>query len=162
MHPDSQLRIQQDVDVAGKMQWFRGRCVEAGLPCTHQRQILYRALLEAADHPSPEMLYERVKRDIPSISLGTVYRNIKTFLDHGLIGEASLHHGSLRLEANNSAHHHLVCQRCRKMFDLPAEDVGEIRLRNALPRGFQVERFVVEAHGLCAECAAASRRRKQS
>lgn len=145
------------MDAEQRMQWFRDRCTEAGLPCTHQRQVLYQALLEAQDHPSPEMLYERVKRDIPSISLGTVYRNIKTFLDHGLIGEVSLHHGSLRLEANNAPHHHLVCRRCRKMFDLPAEQVDDIRLRHAVADGFQVERFVVEAHGLCAGCAQVSR-----
>jgi Fur family peroxide stress response transcriptional regulator len=147
------------MDVEHKMQWFRNRCVEAGLPCTHQRQVLYRALLEAADHPSPEMLYERVKHDIPSVSLGTVYRNIKTFLDNGLIGEVSLHHGSLRLEANNAPHHHLVCRSCRTMFDLPAEQVEDIRLRQSLPNGFRLERFVVEAHGLCATCAAPKARR---
>lgn len=147
------------MDVEQKLQWFRHRCVEAGLPCTHQRQILYRALLEAADHPSPEMLYERVKRDIPSVSLGTVYRNIKTFLDNGLIGEVSLHHGSLRLESNNAPHHHVVCRSCRTMFDLPAEAVEDIHMRQALPEGFRLERFVVEAHGLCATCAAPNARR---
>lgn len=143
-----------DMDVEQRMQWFNGRCVEAGLPCTHQRQVMYRALLEAVDHPSPEMLYERVKRDIPSVSLATVYRNIKTFLDNGLIGEVSLHHGSLRLEANNTSHHHVVCRLCRKMFDLPAKHVEAIRLRESLPKGFRLERFVVEAQGLCAACAA--------
>jgi Fur family peroxide stress response transcriptional regulator len=123
--------------------------------------VLYRALLEAADHPSPEMLYERVKRDIPSVSLGTVYRNIKIFLDNGLIGEASLHHGSLRLEANNAPHHHMVCRECRRMFDLPVEQVEGIQLRQGLPEGFRLERFVVEAHGLCAACAVPQTRRNQ-
>jgi len=162
MHPARACRIQPGMDVEQQMQWFRSRCVEAGLACTHQRQILYKALLEAHDHPSPEMLYERVKRDIPSVSLGTVYRNIKTFLDKGLIGEVSLHHGTLRLEANNAPHHHLVCRGCRKMFDLPAGQVEGIRLLDALPKGFQLERFVVEAHGLCAACAAPKTRRHHS
>ena len=159
MHLSSSAGIQTNMDVEQRMQWFHDRCVEAGLPCTHQRQVIYRALLDAVDHPSPEMLYERVKRDIPSISLATVYRNIKTFLDNGLIGEVSLLHqdslrGSLRLEANNTPHHHLVCRSCRKMFDLSADQVEGIRLRDRLPAGFQLERFVVEAHGLCANCAA--------
>ncbi|HEU0120004.1 MAG TPA: transcriptional repressor [Bryobacteraceae bacterium] len=162
MHPAPTVRIQPGMDVEQKMQWFRTRCVEAGLPCTHQRQVLYRALLEAADHPSPEMLYERVKRDIPSVSLGTVYRNIKTFLDNGLIGEVNLHHRSLRLEANNAPHHHLICRVCRKMFDLPVEQVEGLRLRDALPAGFHLERFVVEAHGLCAACAAPKAQRSSS
>lgn len=141
------------------MQWFRDRCVEAGLPCTHQRQVLYRMLVEAGDHPSPEMLYERVRREIPSVSLGTVYRNIKTFLDNGLIDEVSLHHGSHRLEANTTPHHHLVCRSCRRMFDIPADQVEEPKLRGGPAAGFQLERFVVEAHGLCADCAAPRGRR---
>lgn len=162
MHPVRRLRIQPGMDVEQNMRWFRTRCVEAGLPCTHQRQILYRALLEAEDHPSPEMLYERVKRDIPSVSLGTVYRNVKTFLDNGLIGEVSLLHGPPRLEANHTPHHHLVCRSCRKVFDLSAKQVAGIRLRDGLPKGFQLERFVVEVHGLCAACAAPKARRNNS
>jgi Fe2+ or Zn2+ uptake regulation protein len=45
------------------------------------------------------------------------------------------------------------------MFDLPAEQVEDIRLRQSLPNGFRLERFVVEAHGLCATCAAPKARR---
>jgi Fe2+ or Zn2+ uptake regulation protein len=48
------------------------------------------------------------------------------------------------------------------MFDVPAEQVEGIRLREALPKGFQLERFVVEAHGLCATCAAPKARRTHS
>jgi len=149
----------EGMDLEQRMEWFRDRCVAAGLPCTHQRQVLYRALLQAEDHPSPELLYERVRQDIPSISLGTVYRNIRTFLDSGLIGEVSLHHGSLRLEANNQPHHHFVCTDCRMMFDLPAEGLDEIQIRRPLPKGFRVNRFIVEAHGLCAACASKTLRR---
>jgi Fe2+ or Zn2+ uptake regulation protein len=144
------------MDVEQRMDWFRAHCVAAGLPCTHQRQVLFRALLEATDHPSPESLYERVRREIPSISLGTVYRNIHTFLDRGLIGEASLHHGSLRLEANPEPHHHFVCTVCRMMFDLPAEGGEAIPLQHSLPPGFRVNRFITEAHGLCSDCASPS------
>ncbi|MCX6586030.1 MAG: transcriptional repressor [Acidobacteria bacterium] len=146
------------MEVEQRMEWFRDRCTAAGLPCTHQRQVLYRALLEATDHPSPEALYDRVRREIPSISLGTVYRNIRTFLDRGLIGEVSLHHGSLRLEANNQPHHHFVCTECRSMFDLPVDALpvdalDPIPFRRPLPPGFRVNRFIVEAQGLCPACA---------
>lgn len=160
MHPGRIIpHLSKGMDIEQRMEWFRDRCVSAGLPCTHQRQVLYRALLQAEDHPSPEMLFDRVRMDIPSISLGTVYRNIRTFLDSGLIGEVSLHHGSLRLEANNEPHHHFVCTQCRTMFDLPTEGLDEIQLRRPLPKGFRVNRFHVEAQGLCAACASKKPRR---
>src|SRR5438876_775162 len=73
---------------------FRLLCGEHGLAVTHQRQVIYQALLSMLDHPSPEAVYEKVRKQIPSISLATVYKNIKTFVDSGLLREVSLHHGS--------------------------------------------------------------------
>jgi Fur family peroxide stress response transcriptional regulator len=96
-----------------------------------------------------------VRGRIPSISLGTVYKNVKTFLDAGLLKEVSLHHGSLRLEANMTPHHHLVCSRCKSIFDLEEENVAPVRLKGQLPEGFEALRFSVEIVGLCASCRGA-------
>ncbi|MBI3281935.1 MAG: transcriptional repressor, partial [Acidobacteria bacterium] len=59
------------------LQQFWSVCRERGLAMTHQRQVIYQALRDMHGHPSPEEVYERVRRQIPSISLGTVYKNIK-------------------------------------------------------------------------------------
>ena len=66
---------------------FRRLCGEHGLAVTHQRQVIYQALMLMHDHPSPEAVYEKVRKQIPSISLATVYKNIKTFVDSGLLRE---------------------------------------------------------------------------
>ncbi len=142
------------------MDLFRERCREEGLALTHQRLVIYRALAAMERHPSPEDLFEAVRREIPSISLGTVYKNIHTFLAAGLLREVSLHHGTLRLETNLTPHHHLVCSRCKSIVDLEESDLEPVRLKNRPPKGFRVERFSVEAVGLCATCAAA--RKKES
>lgn len=92
---------------------FRERCRASGLAVTHQREIIYRAIISSEHHPSPEVIFDEVRRQIPSISLATVYKNIHTFLEAGLLREVSPHHGSLRLEANLAEHHHLVCTRCK-------------------------------------------------
>lgn len=105
------------------------------------------------DHPSPEAVYESVRKQIPSISLGTVYKNIKTFVDSGLLREVSLHHGSARLETNLAPHHHLVCIHCKTIVDLDDEDLEPVRLKKRLPRGFSVQRYAVEVIGLCTRCS---------
>ena len=128
----------------------------AGLSLTHQRVVLYRAVLEMRNHPSPEAIYERVRGDIPSISLGTVYKNIRAFMDAGLLREVSPHHGTLRLETNLEEHHHLVCTRCKTIVDLEEADLEPVRLKRQLPRGFRVDRYSVEFRGLCAACAHSS------
>lgn len=133
---------------------FRRMCRQKGLAVTHQRQVIFEALMATHGHPSPETVYECVKQRIPSISLGTVYKNIHTFLDAGLLREVSLHHGSLRLETNLHPHHHLVCARCKSITDVPAEQLEPLQWSGRLPHGFQVERYSVEIVGVCAACSA--------
>ena len=127
-------------------------CRERGLAATHQRLVIFEELRAASGHPSPELIYERVRRRIPSISLGTVYKNIRTFLEAGLLREVSLHHGSTRLETNLTPHHHVVCARCKSILDVPAGEIEPLQFRGSLPAGFQVERYAVEIVGRCAAC----------
>ncbi|MBI3679921.1 MAG: transcriptional repressor [Acidobacteria bacterium] len=135
------------------MTLFQQRCAELGLANTHQRQVIFRTLAESTSHPTPEEVYRRVRKKIPSISLGTVYRNIKILVQKGLLKEVAVHHEPLRLDPNLSDHHHLVCRRCKSVADIASEDVEPVRLKAALPAGFQVERCEVVAMGLCAACA---------
>lgn len=144
---------QQAGGMERRMEAFRQKCREKGLALTHQREIIYRALSSTRTHPSPEAIFEVVKEQIPSISLGTVYKNIKTFVESGLLKEVSEHHGSLRLDANMSPHHHLVCSECKAILDLEETEVEPVRLKRRLPGGFRVHRFSVEVIGLCATCA---------
>lgn len=143
----------QTAPVTPPMDELRRIFREAGLSFTHQRMVLYRAVLAMRSHPSPEAIYDRVRNEIPSISLGTVYKNIRAFMDAGLVREVSPHHGSLRLESNLDEHHHLVCTRCKTIVDLEESDLEPVRLKRQLPGGFRVDRYSVEFRGLCAACA---------
>jgi Fur family peroxide stress response transcriptional regulator len=142
-----------DATLAQRMELFRQRCQHLGLACTHQRQVIYRALAASDSHPTPEAVYDQVKREIPAISLGTVYKNIRTFTEAGLLREVNVLHDSLRLDANLGNHHHLVCTRCKRVADVPDRDLAPVRLRNSLPDGFQLERCTVELLGICADCS---------
>lgn len=135
------------------VEMFRDRCRSHGLAFTHQRQVIFQAAIAAKDHPTPEAIYEKVRRQIPSISLGTVYKNIHTFLEAGMLQEVSLHHGSLRVDANTQPHHHLVCKVCRSIIDLDEHDVEPARVRKQLPHGFRIERQNVEIIGICESCS---------
>lgn len=139
-----------------RMPELKERCRQAGLSLTHQRLVIYEALQQMGEHPSPEAVYDRVKEHLPSVSLATVYNNIKTFVEHGLLQELSVHHGSLRLEKNLIAHHHLVCTRCKAIEDIGEAEFDAIRLKNPPPNGFVVHRLSVEVLGLCKACAASA------
>jgi len=124
----------------------------AGLPITHQRQVIYDVLIGMPGHPSPEEVYAKVRKRIPSISLATVYKNLNRFLKAGLVQETSLHHGSLRVEVNDHPHHHVVCSSCKKIEDIDSDQIGPLHVRGRLPKGFAVQRFSVDVIGLCARC----------
>src|SRR5213076_1778837 len=132
---------------------FRALCRRHNLAATHQRRVIYETVMSLHGHPSPELIYEKVKRKIPSISLAIIYNNIRTFLESGMLREVSMHHGSLRVEPNDHEHHHLVCVHCKSIADLDPKSLGPLRLKSQ-PRGFRVKRIAVDVLGVCAACAA--------
>jgi Fur family peroxide stress response transcriptional regulator len=132
---------------------FRELCRKSGLAVTHQRQVIFDSLGRMPDHPSPEDVYAVVKRAIPSISLATVYKTLHTFVEHGILRELSPHHGTLRVDWNTHAHHHLICTRCKKVMDIDDDELGPVKVKRKLPKGFKVERVAVEVQGLCAQCS---------
>jgi Fur family peroxide stress response transcriptional regulator len=134
---------------------FSSLCREHGLAATHQRRVIYETVMSLEGHPSPEMIYEAVRKRIPSISLATVYKNVRTFLASGMLREVSMHHGSIRVEPNESEHYHLVCTRCRRITDLSPESVQlQPFAKKRFLRGFHVTRISVDVLGVCAFCAA--------
>ena len=133
---------------------FRRLCREHDLAATHQRQKIYEALVSRPGHYSPEEIYDKVKRDLPSISLATVYKNLKTFVQAGMLHEVTPHHG-WRIDANPHPHHHLVCTQCRSITDIDVERIDPVKLHGKLPAGFRVQKFNVEIQGICRACAEA-------
>jgi Fe2+ or Zn2+ uptake regulation protein len=136
---------------------FRRVCEQAGLAVTHQRQVIYEVLTATDGHPSPEEVYARVRESIPSISLATVYKNIHLFIESGIFRQVSLHHGSMRVETNHTAHHHLVCTGCKSItdveLDLLSPDLsGLATADHHLPGGFLAQRLTVDVLGLCEAC----------
>ena len=131
---------------------FRQLCEDHGLAVTHQRQVLYEVMQQMPGHPSPDEVYLRLRKRIPSISLATVYKNIRLFLDSGILQEVSPHHGSLRVEMNRHAHHHLVCTRCKSISDIDEASIAHLPRRKKLAGGFLVQRYAIDVLGLCARC----------
>jgi Fur family peroxide stress response transcriptional regulator len=132
---------------------FRELCRRHGLAVTHQRAVIYDSLMSAPGHPSPEEVYDVVRKQIPSISLATVYKTLHTFVESGVLRELSLHHGSIRVDATIEPHHHLVCTKCKAVFDLDESALKPPQVLGKIPKGFRVESMSVELHGLCQKCS---------
>ena len=124
---------------------FRELCQENGIAVTHQRQVLYEVMKTMHGHPSPEEVYARVKKKVPAISLATVYKNIHLFVESGVFREVSMHHGSLRVEMNDEAHHHMVCSKCKAITDIGEKELGLVaKARQAARR--------ISGGAVCSRC----------
>jgi Fur family transcriptional regulator, peroxide stress response regulator len=118
-----------------------------------QREAILRILQSTDIHPTADWIYMEVKKVIPNISLGTVYRNLNLLRDEGLIREVIIQgSASARYDANLEPHHHFVCVGCNSVYDLPSRG-GNFNIDELLAgRNFKVKFVKVDIFGLCDKC----------
>lgn len=83
-----------------------------------KRQAILESLRSVTDHPTAEMIYNRLKPEYPDLSLGTVYRNLAMFKREGLITSVGVVDGLERFDFNVTPHAHFVCERCHAVIDV--------------------------------------------
>lgn len=124
-----------------------------GLQVTYQRLAIYKALDGSVDHPSAEDVYQKVRKQFPMISLGTVYKTLEKFQEKGLIQRFGPMTDVARYETLMGAHHHLLCVKCQtiKDIDIP-ESTVQAGVRLPHDHGFRVLGHQVIIRGYCPEC----------
>jgi Fe2+ or Zn2+ uptake regulation protein len=126
---------------------------EEGLKLTPQRLAVFQALYGTTEHPTAETVHQTVARDMPMVSLRTVYQTLNDLRAMGEIGQLDLGTGSSRFDPMTEPHHHLVCDRCGRVADLMV-DFPDIAVPSDAGGGFAVDRTDITFRGLCATCAA--------
>ena len=117
-----------------------------------QKEAILRVLKGTTSHPSADWVYEQVRREIPNISLGTVYRNLKLLKQEGEILELDLASTLSRFDGNSQDHYHFRCEKCGRVFDVDEPVDKEIDYRVAQKTGFKVSHHRLEFRGLCKDC----------
>jgi Fur family peroxide stress response transcriptional regulator len=138
--------------VENRLTAFRRHCTERGLALTPQRLAIYQALAGDDSHPSAEEVYRQVKPSLLSLSLGTVYRTLELFEEHGLIARVQVTGNQARFDANQDAHSHLVCVRCHRVIDVHDPQLMPAPVQERLPDGFRVLAHRVHVMGICPSC----------
>jgi Fe2+ or Zn2+ uptake regulation protein len=103
-------------------------------------------------HPTARWIYEQVRLQIPNISLGTVYRDLKTLKQMGKSLELDFAGSITRFDGNTNLHYHFYCQRCNRIFDIQEPVDKEIDKRVAEKNGFWVSNHRMDFFGLCRDC----------
>lgn len=106
------------------------------------------------DHPTAEQVLARVRRRMPHVSLGTVYRNLDKLARCGRVTRVPGGDGRMHFDARTDRHCHARCARCGRVVDVDL-DVGQEMAEQARQcTGFRVSGASLVFEGLCPDCAA--------
>ena len=114
---------------------------------TSQRLKVLSFLRATKTHPSAEEVYQEVVKELPSITLATVYRNLNVLAEQGIITRIKVGH-SYRYDAQEGDHAHGICRVCGKVYDVELpEQEWSVKIR-----GFVPEERKVLFMGHCKKC----------
>ena len=135
-------------------------CRESGLRVTPQRMAVYREVVRSEEHPDVETVANRVRREMPTLSLDTVYRALSVLEEAGLVSRVETLSGPARYDANTEPHHHYVCTRCGLVRDFRSDELDDFSPpREVIPWG-TVDSVRVQVRGTCTRCKAAGMGRR--
>lgn len=124
---------------------------------SRQRELIIKSLKARTDHPTAEMLYEDLKKQIPEIGIATIYRNLVELCEEGEIIKIKSHSGKDRYDGNTMPHIHFECKECLEIEDifLYEEDIkrfdNEIKeLTNMIHAEAVSSQIMI--HGHCKNC----------
>lgn len=112
------------------------RLTDSGLRPTAQREVVYKAILEKRDHPSTDEIFARVKTQMPTISLATVYNCLETLVQCGLVKQVNFERTPTRYCANLNEHAHFYDDATGEVHDIDMPPETMDSLRALLPHGF--------------------------
>ena len=118
-----------------------------------QRDRILEVLRETKSHPTAKWVFDKVRKQLPNLSLGTVYRNLGILVKQGLVSKLDFGSSYDRFEATTLPHHHFVCDRCGRVtdLDLPIDHSLTKKLKSAT--GLAATRLEIRLYGVCEKCS---------
>lgn len=124
-----------------------------GHKITPQRMAIAKILAKSQGHPSVENIHARIKKDFPTMSLATVYRNIVLIKSLGQVLELGFPDGSNRYDGNRPyPHPHVICIKCKKIVDPEVDSLDEMTKEVALETNFKILNHRLDFFGICSDC----------
>ncbi|EAI8393605.1 peroxide-responsive transcriptional repressor PerR [Campylobacter coli] len=124
------------------------------LKATPQRLCVLK-ILKRHEHPNIEELYEEIKKEYPSISLATVYKNLNTLQEQGLVVEINVANQKTCYDIYEERHIHIICNKCGNIEDMSFQDAELDEYQEKLEKkmGNIIDHLVVCAHvSTCKKC----------
>ena len=118
---------------------------------TKQRRVVYETIKNTHSHPTADWIFERVRSQMPKVSLGTVYRNLNVLKQEGLVREIYGNDRRAHFDADTSKHAHFICSGCDQIIDVRGVKNTDWRTLKDLV-GCEVDDQDIVFSGRCPAC----------
>ncbi len=125
----------------------------ANMRLTTQRQIILEELGKVTSHPTANEVYDMVRRRLPRIGLGTVYRNLELMADIGIILKLEVGGTQKRFDATVEPHYHIRCSSCGKVNDAHMPIQEQINEMAEKASNYKILGHHIEFSGICEDCS---------
>lgn len=119
---------------------------------TNQRQVILEELQKVTTHPTASEIYTMVRKRLPRIGLGTVYRNLELLADRRIIKKLEIGGEQKRFDGSTMPHYHIRCSHCGRVDDVDIAPRHDLEKKAALCSGYEVHSHHVEFTGTCHDC----------
>lgn len=119
---------------------------------TIQRELVLEAVKQLNNHPTPDEVYAYIHKEHPTISKGTVYRNLNYLIDSGQLYKIPVPEAANRVDHMLHPHYHILCRKCGHVFDVDMPYLFEIMEKIEDFHGFDVEEHQIFFTGVCPYC----------
>lgn len=138
--------------VEDKLQHAMTTLKKSGVRITPQRHAVLEFLLTSMTHPTADEIYKALESKFPSMSVATVYNNLRILKELGLVKELTYGDDSSRFDSNISDHYHIICEDCGKIVDFHYPTLDEIESLAEKVSGFAISHHRMELYGKCDKC----------
>jgi len=119
---------------------------------TNQKLKIMEYLAKVKTHPTAEDVYRAIKKDLPQISLATVYRNLNLLAEQGKILKLEVN-GEFRFDGDLCHHQHCVFRKCGKIIDVNQKEISDYAMSKIKTGEFKPQCVGIIFRGLCRNCA---------
>lgn len=116
---------------------------------TKQRKIIKDIIYASYKHPTADEIYAEAKKKMPSIAVGTVYRNLTLLVESGEVRKIDAPNAPSRYDRPQIPHEHLICKNCGKVADVDMDSLLDVLNEKT---GKEVIEYKLTMYYICENC----------
>ena len=139
-------------EIKHQIEELKKACQKNKMRLTNQRIEIYKEVAKSKAHPDAEVIFKAVRKNLPNISIDTVYRTLLSLEDLDMIFRVDNQLPKARFDADKTPHHHFLCTKCNQVFDIFIDKKDQIKIPKKSFELGDVKGVNLQIRGICNNC----------